>query len=204
MSDALADAARLLLAEASPTTVRAVLRMLVDDVLPAAARPPLAVARPAVPRARQAPRACPRGVNPSPRPKPASQTPDAEWEALRSQVRDAMREQGIDFPTLGTALGVAPSSARVAIYRKQAPSRPLAAKLQAWLAANSAAPESLPRGVNPSPRGVNPSPRGVNPSPPAKAGVAPPNATFRGRVTERRGNGSAPAAVATVPASAAA
>jgi hypothetical protein len=37
MSDAIADAARLLIAEASPETLRAVLRMLLDDVAPASA-----------------------------------------------------------------------------------------------------------------------------------------------------------------------
>jgi hypothetical protein len=172
MSDALADAARLLIAEASPTTVRAVLRMLLDEPAPAKAGvAPAASAAATSPTVRSpplSPTAARTGRKHAAR-RTSANGADPDWDDLRQQVRAAMREQGIDFTTLGTALGVAPSSARVAIYRKQAPSRPLAAKLQAWLADTSAAE------------------------------VATLVAPFRGR--SQCGNGSS-AAVATVPASA--
>jgi hypothetical protein len=150
MSDALADAARLLIAEAAPETVRRVLRMLLDDVAPAATPP---VRPPPPPRPPTPPPAAQSAAPRTKRAAPATRPPDAAWEALRTQIRAAMREQTIDFADLGAALGVAPANARVAIYRKQPPSRPLAAKLKAWLEANT---EQAPE-------------------------VAAPSATFRGR-----------------------
>jgi hypothetical protein len=145
-------AAAIELIPAAPIpTIRAILRLLLDA--------PIATAEPARRPAPPAPRR--NGKRGGRR---SRQAHDPDWEALRRRVHDAMEGRGVDHHGLAGAVGAAPSSVRVAIHRRQPPSAPLAAKLEAWLANGSPAPESLP---------------------PARAEVTAPGATFR-----RRGNGS--------------
>jgi hypothetical protein len=133
---ALYDAARLLIAEASPETVRIVLRLLLDNVTPATLpdRPPppplLTPPRPGRQKASRRAR-----VNGS----------DPEWEALRRQVRAAMTGQGADFANLAVATGCSAATMRVSLGRRQPASKRLVAALRAWLAANGErAPEVVP------------------------------------------------------------
>ena len=133
---ALYDAARLLIAEASPETVRIVLRLLLDNVTPAAVpgsvRPPPSLTPPRPGRQKAVRRAPANGV-------------DAGWETLRQQVRAAMTGQGADFANLAVATGCSAATMRVSLGRRQPASKRLIAALRAWLAANGErAPEVVP------------------------------------------------------------
>jgi hypothetical protein len=132
MSDALADAARLLIAEASPETVRAVLRLLLDDAAPAPAADTRAQA--AQPAQRNGPAAAPRRVKPA----------DPEWLALKARIRAVMTERGADHAALGAAIGHAANTVRLAINRTSPPSEGMRAKLAAWLEASEVATAALP------------------------------------------------------------
>jgi hypothetical protein len=115
MSDAIADAARLPIAEASPKTVRTVLRMLLDDVAPASASlvPPSATR--------------PTAANPV-------------WDALRQQVREAMTKRGVTYEQIAGVIGCSPATARISVGRRQPASQRIQAVLRAWL---EAAPEEV-------------------------------------------------------------
>jgi hypothetical protein len=162
---ALHDAARLLIAEASPETVRIVLRLLLDNVAPAPTPKPV---RPLLPASARPGRkhAARRGAR--------ATGVDADWEALRQQVRAAMTGQSLDYADLAAAVGCSANTMRVSLHRRQPASRRLIAGFRAWLAANS---EQAPE---------------VTPSLP-----------FRSRGGERRGNGGgASESAATAPAGA--
>jgi hypothetical protein len=128
---ALHDAARLLIAEASPETVRAVLRMLLDDVAP--------VLDVSAQTAQAAPR---NGRHPAaPRlAKPA----DREWQTLKARLRAVMTERGADHAAIGEAIGHAANTVRLAINRTTPPSAGMRAKLTAWLEAPEVAAPALP------------------------------------------------------------
>ena len=124
---ALHDAAHLLIAEASPETVRIVLRLLLDNVTPAAVpgsvRPPPSLTPPRPGRQKAARRAPANGM-------------DSQWESLRQQVRAGMTGQSLDYADLAAAVGCSASTMRVTLGRRQPASRRLIAALRAWLAAN--------------------------------------------------------------------
>jgi hypothetical protein len=124
-STPLHDAARLLIAEASPETVRAVLKMLLDA--PAAASS--TAVRPSLPSLIAAH---------SGRQRTARRTSaaDADWEAVRQRVRSVMTERGATHVDLAAAVGCSASTMRVSLHRRQPASRRLIAALRAWLAAN--------------------------------------------------------------------
>jgi hypothetical protein len=149
---ALHDAARLLIAEASPTTVRAVLRMLLDDV----ATPPAAVtARPTTARSNAS--------------LPGQALPtDPEWLALKARLRAAMAEREADYAAIGAAIGQATNTVRLAISRSVPPSEALRAKLAGWLEASEVAAAPLPscggRGSNGAAAPPDPTPRAPAPS----------------------------------------
>jgi hypothetical protein len=105
MSDAIADAARLLIAEASPETVRAVLRMLLDDVAPASAS-----------------RSSPSDARPA--------AADPVWDALRRQVREAMAKRGATYEEPAVAIGCSPATARISVGRRQPASQRIQAALK--------------------------------------------------------------------------
>ena len=135
-SSPLHDAARLLIAEASPETVRIVLRLLLDNVTPAAVpgsvRPPPSLTPPRPGRQKAVRRAPANGV-------------DAGWETLRRQVRAAMTGQGATYADLAVATGCAAGTVKVSLHRHQPASKRLIAALRAWLAANGErAPEVVP------------------------------------------------------------
>jgi hypothetical protein len=157
-------AARLLIAEASPETVRAVLKMLLDASAAASSptvRPlplPPAFLRPG--RQKAARQASASGVN-------------ADWEALRQQVRAAMTGQGATYADLAAAVDCSAGTVKMSLHRHQPASKRLIARFRAWLAANG---ERAPE-------------------------VATPAIPFRSRGTDRRGNGGGTAeSVATAPA----
>jgi lambda repressor-like predicted transcriptional regulator len=137
-SSPLHDAARLLIAEASPETVRVVLRLLLDNVAPAPAPRPVRPLSTAPPRL---------GRKHAARHAPTSAT-DPDWETLRQQVRAAMTGQGVDFADLAIATGCSASTMRVSLSRRQPASKRLIAALRAWLAANG---ERTPEVATPLP-----------------------------------------------------
>jgi hypothetical protein len=125
-SSPLHDAARLLIAEASPETVRIVLRLLLDNVAPATlpARPPPLSSVSLRPGRQKAARRTPaNGV-------------DADWEELRQRIRAAMTGQSLDYADLAAAAGCSVNTMRVTLSRRQPASRRLVSALRAWLAAN--------------------------------------------------------------------
>ena len=132
---ALHDAAHLLIAEASPETVRIVLRLLLDNVMPAvvpARPPPPSLTSPRPGRQKAVRRAPANGV-------------DAGWETLRQQVRAAMTGQGATYADLAVATGCSAGTVKVSLHRHQPASKRLIAALRAWLAANGErAPEVVP------------------------------------------------------------
>jgi hypothetical protein len=117
----------LLIDEASPETIRAVLRMLLDDVAPPAAIPP--TVRPLPTASHLA------ALRRTQRAATTSQTPNAEWEALRQQVRTTRLERGMNYADLAAALGCKKTSLEVNLQRRQPASQPLIAALRAWLEA---------------------------------------------------------------------
>jgi hypothetical protein len=128
-SSPLHDAARLLIAEASPETVRIVLRLLLDNVAPAAAprpaRPPPLSPASARPGRKHAARRAPTNAM------------DPDWEELRQQVRGAMTEQGATYADLAAAVDCSAGTVRVSLYRHQPASQRLINGFRAWLAANT-------------------------------------------------------------------
>jgi hypothetical protein len=155
-ADAIADAARLLIAEASPTTIRTILRLLLDDVAPAAPAAPVAPgvvlkmtrattvespqprpaqpAQPAQPvrrrrrklRAKAKVKVAPNGGG--------NGVSNGDWEALRRQVLSAMTTRQTDFETLAAATGCSRETARANVYRRKLPSARFIASLRQWLA----------------------------------------------------------------------
>ena len=132
MPDALTDAARLLIAEASPATVRAVLKLLIDDLAPAPPTPVRAVQAPTPSPARPARKRAVRHV-------PPANGVDAAWEQLRREAREVMRTRGVSYAVLGAALGLSATSAKINLSRRRQPSARVLAALQAWL--GQSAPE---------------------------------------------------------------
>jgi hypothetical protein len=131
MPDALHDAARLLIGEASAPTIRAVLRMLLDDVAPAsAADASPRTARPARRNGKHAPG--------------QAKAADPEWLALKARLRTAMAERGADYAAIGAAIGQAANTVRQAINRTLPPSAGMRATLAAWLEALEVAAPALP------------------------------------------------------------
>jgi hypothetical protein len=116
---ALVEAVRELVAIAPPQTVRACLRLLLDDALPA--QP---IVQPAAPVAR-----------PSPMPRrKADRTPaaDAEWRATIARIRDRMTELGASGAAIAREIGLAPSCVSVALQGKAA-SAHTRDRLRAWV-----------------------------------------------------------------------
>jgi hypothetical protein len=117
-------AARELLAGASETTLRGVLKLLLDDK-PRTER----TARPIRPvrtirRTRKRRAAAP------------ATPPDPTWETLRKSVRETMRSRGVDFSGLAKTVGIVPASLRNVIYRCPPPSARVRTALKAWLDSN--------------------------------------------------------------------
>jgi len=128
---ALHDAARLLLGEASAPTIRAVLRLLLDDVAPALVAS-AQTARPAPRNGKHAP------------PLRRAKAADREWLALKARIRAAMTERGADHAAIGAAIGQAPNTVRLAINRTAPPSAGMRAKLAGWAEAPEVAAPALP------------------------------------------------------------
>jgi hypothetical protein len=120
MSDAIAAAARLVIAGASPETVRRVLRMLLDDVAPASAS-----------------RSSPSDARPA--------AADPVWNALRQQVREAMTKRGAIYEGLAVAISCSSATARISVGRRQPATQRIQAALREWLeAAPEVAASALP------------------------------------------------------------
>jgi hypothetical protein len=150
MPDALAGAARLLLAEASPATVRQVLRLLLDDV-PARSNKMLdgnAKARPSAAAVFRNSEQLPR------RKRKAARPADPAWEALRQQVRTAMLDRSLDFAGLGAALSRTAATTECMVSSRRAPGSATQAALRAWLteAPAVASPAAPFRGGRAKPR----------------------------------------------------
>jgi hypothetical protein len=77
----------------------------------------------------------------------AATNTDASWDAERQAILNEMRHHHLDFAALGNRLGVAGSSIRAVVYKRQQPARPrLLAMLRSWLheVREVAAPADVP------------------------------------------------------------
>jgi hypothetical protein len=149
--EALTAAAVALLQQASPESVRRVLRALLDEefsILPAEVRAPApcstaklngvdgpsAGAMHAVPGAKRAKRR-----RQAKRPAKQSASADPAWEQLRSELRTEMAERRLDYGAIATAIGMTEATTRLGICRSHPPSPAMMEKLRAWLAASAVA-----------------------------------------------------------------
>jgi hypothetical protein len=121
-------AAAALLPEAGDQVVRAILRLLVNELEPAAAPSPRA-ARSSPPPPTPVRTARKRAA----RQAAAPNSVDVEWDAVRRQVREAMRDRDTSYADLAAAIGCAATTAKVSLSRRQPPSQPMQDKLRAWL-----------------------------------------------------------------------
>ena len=113
---ALRQAATVLLAEAPLPVVRATLRALLADT----EVPPAKAAAPPQPQ--------------KPKPKAATPKPaDGEWDARRREIRAAMLDRGVSYNDLAERFGVAVSTLRHALGRREPPTRTMRQRLEAWL-----------------------------------------------------------------------
>lgn len=151
--DPLTEAARTLIGEASPTTVRAVLKLLLNDdaapapALPIADAPALAPSRTAAATAARAEQRAAARTVPTPEPEtpPVARKraatpggriqhpPDAAWDALRHGVVATMRERNVDFAGLAAAIGRSAGTVSSALRQRQPPHEALQALLRTWL-----------------------------------------------------------------------
>jgi hypothetical protein len=122
---ALHAAAAELLAIAAPKTVRAVLRLLLDEPAPAQIAPAVHPRTVRVPQPTARKRVARRAA--------ANSAADPEWEALRQQVRAAMRERGTTCEQLTNATGVSTVTARVSTGRRRPATQRLQGALRSWL-----------------------------------------------------------------------
>ena len=117
---ALRQAAAVLLAEAPLPVVRATLRALLTDT----EAPPARAAAPPQPQEPKRPR--PKAT---PRPKPT----DGEWDTRRREIRAAMLDRGVGYNDLAERFGVAVSTLRHALGRREPPTKVMRQRLEAWL-----------------------------------------------------------------------
>jgi hypothetical protein len=133
-----------LIPQAPPSTVRVILRLLLDADEAATTAPATTAASPsAKPPTRRT--AGGKSKFTKKTATPAQAAPANEWESLRQSVLTAMRDRCVDFQKLGKTLNCAPESVRTCGYRRQLPARPrLVAALRSWLASasNTAVPEA--------------------------------------------------------------
>jgi hypothetical protein len=117
---ALRQAATVLLAEAPLPVVRATLRALLADT----EAPPAKATAPPQPQEPKRPQ--PKAV---PTPKPA----DGEWDMRRREIRAVMLDRGVSYNDLAERFGVAVSTLRHALGRREPPTRTMRQRLEAWL-----------------------------------------------------------------------
>ena len=115
--DALRQAATVLLAEAPLPVVRATLRALLADT----EAPPAKAA------------ASPQPQKPKPKAAPTPKPADGEWDARRREIRAAMLDRGVSYNDLAERFGVAVSTLRHALGRREPPTRTMRQRLEAWL-----------------------------------------------------------------------
>jgi hypothetical protein len=116
----LRQAATVLLAEAPLPVVRATLRALLAE----SAAPP---ARAAAPPQQQEPK------RPRPKAAPTPKPTDGEWDTRRREIRAVMLDRGVSYNDLAERFGVAVSTLRHALGRREPPTRTMRQRLEAWL-----------------------------------------------------------------------
>jgi hypothetical protein len=121
---ALREAATALISTAAAPTVLAALRALIDGT-EAAPRSPSepkltpASRQKAAPRPQHSPRVAPQ--------------PDGEWDTRRREIRAAMLDRGVSYNDLAEQFGVAVTTLRHALGRREPPTRAMRQRLEAWL-----------------------------------------------------------------------
>jgi hypothetical protein len=113
----LRQAAAVLLAEAPLPVVRATLRALLADTeaLPTRATAP------------------PQPQDPKPKATPRPKPTDGEWDTRRREIRAAMLDRAVSYNDLAERFGVAVSTLRHALGRREPPTRTMRQRLEAWL-----------------------------------------------------------------------
>ena len=114
---ALRQAATVLLAEAPLPVVRATLRALLADT----EAPPAKATAP------------PQPQDPKPKATPRPKPTNGEWDTRRREIRAVMLDRGVSYNDLAERFGVAVSTLRHALGRREPPTRTMRQRLEAWL-----------------------------------------------------------------------
>jgi hypothetical protein len=114
---ALRQPATVLLAEAPLPVVRATLRALLADT----EAPPAKAAAP------------PQPQDPKPKATPRPKPTNGEWDTRRREIRAAMLDRGVGYNDLAERFGVAVSTLRHALGRREPPTKVMRQRLEAWL-----------------------------------------------------------------------